>query len=125
MRIEEIEQKGKTQLEIARRMRELIQLVEATFPGNSVYIGPSESAVSSNARNGSETSSRHTSRLAVPMKDQIASVLRDNGGKMQKTAIFQEIQKKGGTMSFETLSAYLTRHGCFQKLGGGMWRIVE
>jgi hypothetical protein len=115
--VNEIEQSAATQLEVAKKAKELTALVERVFPGYAVYIQQRD-------KNGEEQVVRFRRDLsALPKLEQVEFVLREAGGPMQKQDLFNEIHRRGGTISQNTLSIYLSRYPGFISDGHGMWSL--
>ena len=112
--INEIEQSGATRMQIAKKVKELAALVEQVFPGYGVYI----------ERRGDNGMTRnHRNLSALPVVDQVETVLRDAKAPMKKQDLFNEIQRRGGSVSENTLSIYLSRYDRFVSHGKGKWWI--
>jgi hypothetical protein len=112
--INEIEQSAATRMQIARKVKELAALVEQVFPGYGVYIG---------RRRGTEMIRYRRNLSALPVLDQVETVLRDSKAPMKKQELFNEIQRRGGSVSENTLSIYLSRYDRFVSHGKGKWWI--
>ena len=112
--INEIEQSAATRMQIARKVKELAALVEQVFPGYGVYI---------ERRRDTEMIRYRRNLSALPVVDQVETVLRDSKAPMKKQDLFNEIQRRGGSVSENTLSIYLSRYDRFISHGKGMWWI--
>jgi hypothetical protein len=115
--INEIEQSGATRLEVAKKTKELTALVERVFPGYAVYIQRRD-------KNGDGEVLRYRRDLsALSVLEQVETVLRESGAPMQKRDLFKEIYRRGGNVSQNTLSIYLSRYDRFVSHGNGRWWI--
>jgi hypothetical protein len=115
--INEIERSAATRIEIAKKAKELAALVERVFPGYGVYI-------ERRGDNGAEPRIRYRRDLsALPAVDQVETVLRDAKAPMQKRDLLNEIHRRGGNVSENTLSIYLSRYDRFISHGKGKWWI--
>src|SRR5437762_8849999 len=102
LNINEIEQSAANRLQVAKKAKELAALVEQVFPGYGVYIERRKDA--SAAQHGRADIS------SLPVLDQVETVLREANGPMQKRDLFNEIHRRGGNISENTLSIYLSRY---------------
>src|SRR5215470_16601360 len=92
--INEIEKSATTRIEIAKKTKELAALVESVFPGYGVYIERRAEGVTRYKRVLS----------ALPALEQVETVLRDSKAPMQKQDLLNEIHRRGGNVSENTLS---------------------
>ena len=116
--INEIERSAATRMEIAKKVKELGELVERVFPGYGVYI--------ERRRENSAGITRYQRDLAsLPVVDQVETVLRDAKAPMKKQDLRNEIHRRGGNVSENTLSIYLSRYDRFVSHGKGKWWIDQ
>ena len=114
--INEIEQSAAARIEIAKKVKELATLVDRVFPGFGVYI-------ERRTDNGAEMIRYRRNLSALPAVDQIETVLRDAKAPTQKQDLLNEIHRRGGNVTENTLSIYLSRYDRFVSHGKGMWWI--
>lgn len=119
LNLDQLERSAETQLEIAKRAKELEALVSRAFPGYRVYIesrnGASKDAVTKQFSNLSH----------LPGVGQIETILRDARVPLTKGALLGAIQDRGGTMNMDTLTSYLSRYPQFANSGRGLWTLSE
>jgi hypothetical protein len=114
--INSIERGAAKQIEIAKRVRELTTLVNEVFPGYSVNI--------ERLKGGKRTGSVNTGDFAsLPLLEQVETVLRDVKRPMQKRNLLKAIHRRGGNVSENTLSIYLSRYDQFVNRGRGKWSV--
>jgi hypothetical protein len=125
MKLEEIEKRGNLFSMIAKKMRELIPLVEEAYPGYSVYIDAMEPSQHTNGTDSKPNGTviNNKTFAALTKTNQIATILEHAGRPMQKREILNAVRQHGGDMSVETLNAYLSRRPFFRKEGKGLWRL--
>jgi hypothetical protein len=114
--INEIEQSATARIEIAKKAKELAALVGRVFPGYGVYIerrGDNDAAP--------RIGYRRDDLSSLPAVEQVETVLRDAKAPMQKQDLLNEIRRRGGNVSENTLSIYLSRYDRFVSHGKGTW----
>src|SRR5207248_8521627 len=90
--INEIEQSAAIRLQIAKKTKELEALVERVFPGYGIYI-------ERRGKNGAGMTRYRRNLSALPVVDQVETVLRDAKAPMQKQDLLNEIHRRGGNVS--------------------------
>lgn len=118
LNISQIEQSAAVRLEVAKKAKELASLVDRAFPGYAVYI---ERRGNDSAKPVIHGASADLSNL--PALDQVETVLREARAPMEKRDLFNTIHQRGGTISMNTLSIYLSRYPRFVSHGRGLWGV--
>ncbi len=115
--INTIERGAARQMEVARKTKELATLVDHVFPGYAVFIERRKKSKTT----GDSTKGGGLAGLAL--LDQVETVLSEAKRPMQKRNLLKEIHRRGGTVSENTLSIYLSRYPQFVSRGHGKWSI--
>src|SRR5438045_3755537 len=106
--IKEMEESGTIRLEVARKTAELTAQVERAFPGFTVAI---VRQTKSDTNPQPERRKRPLSWL--PALQQVETVLREATAPVHKQDLLEAIHSRGGDVSVNTLSIYLSRYPQF------------
>lgn len=118
--VNEIEQSAATRMEVAKKTKELGVLVEKVFPGFTVAI-----VRQTNTASKQQPEARKRALWGLPALEQVETVLREAKAPLQKRDLFDTIHARGGNVSLNTLSIYLSRYPQFVRQGEGRWSMAR
>ena len=119
LEINTIERAAARQIEIAKKVRELTTLIEQVFPGYGVYIERRQHR----QKNKAIAVTKGGDLANLPLLEQVETVLREATRPLQKQNLLKKIYRRGGNVSENTLSIYLSRYPQFISRGHGKWSI--
>jgi hypothetical protein len=117
--IRTIERGAARQMEVAKKVRELNALIANVFPGYELSIARG----STSGQKEKVTIPTQGDFGDLPLLAQVETVLRSSKRPMQKKNLLKEIHSRGGDVSANTLSIYLSRYPQFVRRGHGKWSI--